>query len=138
MIRPTRNQWIFAAIFAGYTILFHHFLNRTIEAQQYERIWMLATGYGVLTFFTALILGAFDPVRRSRGVLAFQYNLTTFVVSVVIWLVWNAAGGCGGGRNVPGVSAWDGFLGPGCVRALRFKQVAGEGDSQKGNVRMTR
>ena len=92
MTRPTKNQWIFAAIFAGYTILFHHFLSRTIEAQEYETIWMFATGYGVITFLTALILGAFDSIRRSRGVLAFQYNLTTYVVSVVIWLLWNALG----------------------------------------------
>lgn len=92
MMRPTRNQWIFATIFAGYTVLFHHFLSSTIEAQQYERIWMFATGYGVLTFFTALVIGAFDPIRRSRGVLAFQYNLTVYVVSVVIWLVWNGVG----------------------------------------------
>ena len=92
MMRLTRNQWIFAGFFALYTVTFHHLLSRTIEAQLYAHIWKLATGYGVLTFFTAMGLGAFDPVRRSRGVLAFQYNLITYVISVVIWLGWLGAG----------------------------------------------
>ena len=38
------------------------------------------------------MLGAFDPVRRSRGVLAFQYNLITYVISVAIWIPWNSIG----------------------------------------------
>ena len=92
MMQLTRNQWIFTVSFAVYSVVFHHLLSRTLDAGRYEQIWMIATGYGVGTFLTALLLGAFDSVRASRGVLAFQYNLITFAVAVVVWVAWNTLG----------------------------------------------
>lgn len=88
MTRLTRNQWIFAVIFAVYTATFHYLLNKTIDTGRHESIWILATGYGGLTFLTALLIGAFDPVRQSRGVMSFQYNMITYVTSVIIWLTF--------------------------------------------------
>ena len=92
MMHLTRNLWIFATSFAVYSIVFHQLLSRTLDAGRHEQIWMIATGYGVLTFLTALLLGRFDSVRASRGVLAFQYNLITFAVSVLVWVAWSALG----------------------------------------------
>lgn len=88
----SRNQKIFAVFFVLYSVAFHQLLGRTMDAQEYHRIWMLATGYGVVTFLTALVLGAFDPIRKSRGVQSFQYHLITFIISNVIWLGWNLIG----------------------------------------------
>ena len=92
MKRLTRNQWLFAGVFALYTVVFHILLNRTIEAERYESIWMLATGYGVLTFFTGLLIGAFDSVRQSRGVMSFQYNAITYLTSLIIWATFLVTG----------------------------------------------
>lgn len=92
MMRLSRNQWIFGVLFLGYTVAFHNLLNRALTDQVYENIWKLAVGYGVLTFLTALVLGRFDSVRRSRGVIGFHYHLITFVVSVGVWIGGNYLG----------------------------------------------
>jgi len=110
MIGLSRNLKVFGSIFAFYSLGFHYLLSRSLAAAHYDQIWMFASGYGLATFFTALILGAFDPVRRGRGDLGFQYHLVTYVVSVGVYVVWIFAGPTPEKQAIPGyligMGAW--------------------------------
>lgn len=92
MIKLSKNAKILGILMIVYSLVFHYYLSHYLAAGQHEKIIPVALTLFFVAFSTGLILGAFDPVRKSRSDLSFQYHLITYVVMNSTAFLWLATG----------------------------------------------
>ena len=84
----TNNLKYFSGSTLIFSILFFYYLFSSLQANEYDNIWLIAAVFGVLLFFTGLFLGRQDSVRHSRADLSFQYHLMTFIIVNGVGIPW--------------------------------------------------
>lgn len=91
-MKLSKNLKVLGVLISLYTIVFHYYFSQFLTAEQWSNVIITAIALFVVTFVSGLILGAKDPVRKTRSDLVFQYHLITYITVNTVGVLWLTTG----------------------------------------------